>query len=622
MLTPLIIEDRPHWHHLYDPVIWPVFDQFQLFLTLVWDHLGLPEPTNAQMEIAHRLQFGADSVEWNNLDKSQQDALLCTPREDIIRAFRGIGKSYITASFVIWLLARNPRDEKILVLSATGSKAREFVDQVKGILQTMPLLSWLMEGDRLGGAKRRDHMDRFDVSGASNAQSFSVKASGITGQITGSRATTLISDDIEIEKNSHTSMARNRILNIVRAEFGPITRTESGKGDVVMLGTPQTTESIYNILVQEMGYRCFTVPARFPEAARLDHYRLKLTNGLDLDILAPYLRSLHDNGTLGHMDPTDSRFTNKELDMAEAKGRSAFALHYMLDTTLTDAERYPLKQQDFILLDTDPFKAPLSLKWGCKSDRSNCADEIPSLAFSGDQLLRPLTVDKQLYPYEGSVLFVDPAGRGKDETAWAIVKSLNGFLYLLKSMGYAGDPSEAMKRIARDAKAFQVNVVEVEPNYGQGMWVTAFKPVLHQLWPGGCTIQESQWARGQKETRIIDTLEPALSQHRLVLSTEVARQDSQSQDRRYALLYQMTHITRDRNALAHDDRLEALAGGVAYFQRALESDTSLAKEAYLESIWDQEVEDIQESLRNPGIRGRRIDGHRQRIWQSKSSALR
>jgi hypothetical protein len=32
---------------------------------------------------------------------------------------------------VLWRLLRNPRDEKILVVSATGNKSKEFVSQVK-----------------------------------------------------------------------------------------------------------------------------------------------------------------------------------------------------------------------------------------------------------------------------------------------------------------------------------------------------------------------------------------------------------------------------------------------------------------------------------------------------------
>jgi hypothetical protein len=213
-------------------------------------------------------------------------------REDIIRAFRGLGKSYITATFAIWLLMRNPRDEKVLVLSATGDKAKEFVTQVKSIIASMPMLLWLLEGSRANGAVRRDEADQFDVTGASLSQSYSVKARGITGQITGSRATTLIADDIEIPQNSKTEAARAEILRIIRSDFVPITKTEHGKGDILFLGTPQTEESVYNVLVVEMGFRCFCIPVRYPTVEKLKSYTLMTEGRVPVDIMAPYLVDL------------------------------------------------------------------------------------------------------------------------------------------------------------------------------------------------------------------------------------------------------------------------------------------------------------------------------------------
>jgi hypothetical protein len=104
------------------------------------------------------------------------------------------------------------------------------------------------------------------------------------------------------------------------------------------------------------------------------------------------------------------------------------------------------------------------------------------------------------------VIFVDPSGRGKDETAWAVMKSLNGVLYLLKVGHEVSDPTKAMVEIAT-ARRYGVHMIEVELNLGQGMWVAAFEPILAKVWAkGGATVQESEWATGQKETRIIDTL--------------------------------------------------------------------------------------------------------------------
>ena len=103
---------------------------------------------------------------------------------------------------------------------------------------------------------QRNSFDRFDVRQASLSQSPSLKAAGITGQITGSRATRIIADDIEIEGNARTEAARETLMRAV-SEFEAIkvpAHYEQDElirpaADVLFLGTPQTEESIYNRLV-------------------------------------------------------------------------------------------------------------------------------------------------------------------------------------------------------------------------------------------------------------------------------------------------------------------------------------------------------------------------------------
>lgn len=604
MLHPQLLEVEyegelhkvPHWVVERAEDEWELYESFPRFLERVWQHLGLPAPTQAQYEIAHRLQYGYDSVEDLILDEVVKQTLYSKPREDIIRAFRGLGKSYITMAFVAWRVMRNPRDEKVLVVSATTSKAKEFVAQLKGIMHSMPELKWLLEGSRELDAQRRDTAEEFDVSGASLSQSYSVAARGITGQITGSRATLLVADDMEIEKNSKTEEARSRILNSVRSDFVPITKTEHGKGDIICLGTPQTEESVYNVMVVEMGFRCFTIPVRFPQKDKLQNYVMLTEGRVEVDILAPYLRKANDEGKLGYGSPTDTRFDDAELIEVEAKGKSAFALQYMLDTSLSDAERYPLKLYDLIVMSTNGDRAPRTVSWGLDSDRKNMVKDIPNLGFSGDHLLRPLFIDKEWVEYDQKILYVDPAGRGKDETAWTVLGQLNGLIYVIDIQGEVGDPTTAMSRIALDCKKHNVREVLVEPNYGQGMWVAAFQPILERVYPGRCTVEESEWAKGQKETRIIDTLEPVMTSHRLVVNESVLKTDSKSDDRVYSFMYQLTHITRDRGCLSHDDRLDTVAGGVAHFLRSISMDVDKAKDDQIEVEKEQMIEAFEAAM--------------------------
>lgn len=597
----------PHWVVSFPEERWDAFENFEDFLCLVWAHLGLPSPTEAQREIAWRLQHGLDRSEALN-NPTYLNVLANTPREDIIRAFRGIGKSYITAAFVLWRLMRNPRDEKVLVVSATGSKSKEFVAMVKSLLNTMELLAFLRPSEG-----QRDMADRFDVRGASISQSFSLKAAGITGQITGSRATLIVADDIEIEGNSKTEDARERLMRAT-SEFEAI---KMPGADVIYLGTPQTEESIYNRLVKERGYRCFCIPARYPRADKLPSYVIRRDDGEEVNILAYFLRASFDAERITYWSPTDPmRFDDAELANREGKGRSFFALQYQLDTSLSDAERYPLRQLDLVVFELNPLKAPLTVQWGRHSDRKNVIGDISNLGFSGDHLLRPLFVDDEWRNYEGSVLFVDPSGRGKDETAWAIVKALNGMLFLMTVGSLKGDPTEAMIRIAKDARKHDVNVIEVEPNFAPGVWIAAFAPILTREWPGGCTVQESEWAKGQKEARIIDTLEPVLTQHRLVVAESFLREDVKAEDRNYSFLFQLTHITRERKCLVHDDRLDAVAGAVAHFQRNIAQDVDESKKALMEHEMDMEIEDFIESFNHSATMGR---GYRRSVHRSKEN---
>jgi hypothetical protein len=617
MLKPLLVTvqvdgellEVPHWFDKPE-ADWEAYESFPVFLTRVWSHLGLPSPTRAQLEIAHRLQYGYDSVEAKLLSAEELDRLYNEPREDIIRAFRGLGKSYVTAAFAIWRVMRNPRDEKVLVVSATSSKAKEFVSQVKGILASMDMVRWLLEGNRELDAPRRDTAEEFDVSGSSLSQSYSVAARGISGQITGSRATLLIADDIEIEKNSKTEEARTRILNVVRSDFEPITTTEHGKGDQIFLGTPQTEESVYNVLVVEMGFRCMCIPVRYPAQEKVKNYVLLTTGRKPIDILAPYLREMFETGSLAYGQPTDGRFGNDALMRTESKGKSAFALQYMLDTSLSDAERYPLKLHDLIVFSTNPVKAPRTVQWGTHTDRKNVINDIPNLGFSGDHLLRPLFVDAEWTDYDQLMIYVDPAGRGRDETAWVVLGQLNGLIYVIDVQGEVGDPHTAMQRIALDVKKYQAREVVVEPNFGQGMWTVAFQPILEKVYPGKCSVKESEWAKGQKEVRIIDTLEPVMASHRLVVNESILKEDAKQDDRVYSFMYQLTHITRDRGCLSHDDRLDAVAGGVAYYMASMAMDTNRAAAEQIAGEKADMIDAFEAALNGEGS-----------LWQGRSCTL-
>ena len=159
---------------------------------------------------------------------------------------------------------------------------------------------------------------------------------------------------------------------------------------------------------------------------------------------------------------------------------------------------------------------------------------------------------------------IDPSGRGKDELAVTIIGVLNGYLFLLKNIGLQGGYiGENLKKIALLAKEYKVNKIVIESNFGDGMFTTLMLPVLNRIHP--CEVEEVRH-NTQKERRIIDTLEPILNQHKLIVGKNVIKEDIEQIKRypdeykkEYSLIYQMTHLTKDRGCLGHDDRLDSLA---------------------------------------------------------------
>lgn len=536
-----------------DPGTDPVRADFRNFLFLAWQHLGLPNPTPEQYDIAHYLQHG--------------------PKKKMIMAFRGVGKSWVYGAFVCWRLLCNP-DWKIMVVSASKTAADALSKFVKRLIDEMPILRHLKPREG-----QTDTAIMFDVGPAKTSKDPSVKSVGILGQITGSRADEIIADDIETTNNSATHQAREKLLELIK-EFSAVSKPESGF--ITYLGTPQSEMSIYNAL-PERGYQIRVWPARVPEDVSKYHGRL-----------APFILAMIERGVEAG-SPVSPRFTEDVLlgNLGEY-GRSGFNLQFMLDTSLADADRYPLKLNDLMVTALDPRMGPVKFAWCNEPDK--VIEDLPNVGLAGDRYYRPLFTSKDLTEFTGCVMAIDPSGRGKDETAYAIVKILHGTLFLVASGGFTqGYSEDTLKALAGLAKTHGVKHIRVEANFGDGMWTQLFKPVLARIYP--CTVEEEK-STGQKELRIADVLEPVLQQHRLVVDTKVIRQDAEA-DAKRQLFYQLTRLTRDRGALQHDDRLDALAMAVGYWSEQMARDSQTAADEHYEKLRDEELRKFCEQFTGP-----------------------
>ena len=522
---------------------------FKNFLYLCWKHLNLPDPTPIQYDIADYLQ--------------SDDKRL------VIEAFRGVGKSWITSAFVCHQLLLNP-NRNILVVSASKTRADDFSTFTQRLISEMPLLQHLQPRDN-----QRHSKVSFDVAPARASHAPSVKSMGVTGQLTGSRADLIIADDVESANNSQTQLMRDRLSETVK-EFDAIIKPEVGR--IIFLGTPQTEMSLYNSL-EERGFKTRVWPALYPNKTQTVGYGDKLA------------KIIADTTDL-EGKPTDPQRFN-EVDLMErlsSYGRSGFNLQFMLDTTLSDANRYPLKLNDLIVLTgcSSWDEAPAKIQWASGVDQiSAISSDIPNVGLKGDYFTTPLYMSDEFVPWEGSVMSIDPSGRGEDRTGYAVLKMLHGMLYLTAIGGLEGGYSDdTLEELSRIAKKQDVNYVVIESNFGDGMATQLLKPIMSRIHP--CEIEEVRH-NIQKEKRIIDTLEPIMSTHRLVVDEELIKNDFQLPPD-HQLFRQLTRITRDKGALRHDDQIDALAIAANYWVERMDRDQILAFDQHKEELLDRELE--------------------------------
>lgn len=506
-------------------------------LKRVWEKtiVGSPDPTPLQYDM---LDF------------------VCTnaPRRAILQAFRGCGKSWISCVAVIWYLIHNPTIN-VMVVSASKDKSLENAKFIHDILNVLPELNHM-----LPHSNQRSSLQKFDISLAKASQSASVYCVGLEGQIEGKRADVILADDIEIASNSATKDQRQKVLYRTN-EFESILKpdTKYFKTKVIMLGTPQTFESVYTELRTKAKYFTRIYPAVRPSQEKIDE--------VYGDNLAPLVLG-DDIEVGGSVEPL--RFTTEELE-SRALSKSYYQLHFLLDCTLSDEMKYPLKINDLIVKDVDPSVGPEKIVWA--SGKENQI-EIPCQGFNRDRFHSPMTnITTSHVDYEQTIMAIDPSGKGADEMGWAVIKKLYGYIHVIDFGGMQGGFSvDNLKKLTLLAKKYEVQRIVTESNFGGGMFTQLLYPYLAKIHP--CAIEDVH-SSTQKETRIIDSLEPLMSQHRLIIDKGAIERENRDTAEKpdYSMIYQMSHITRDRKSLAHDDRLDALAMACSFVTDTMDVDS-------------------------------------------------
>jgi hypothetical protein len=549
------------------------YSSFIPFLEDVMDELGF-STTEIQKDIGGYIAYG--------------------PQYLMVQAQRSQAKTTIAAAFCVWYLVHNPAG-RTLIVSAGGDQATDIATLIVRIIMNMDVLA-CMRPDKSAGD--RTSVEGFDIHHSLKGidKSASVDCIGIDANLQGRRADLLIPDDIESSKNSATPTQRAKLLHLTK-DFTSINQT----GRIIWLGTPQTMESIYNSLPAR-GVVTRIWPGRYPTPAQREHYGASLAPLIATRLgRDPSLAT--GGGLLGDQgQPIDAALLDEDTLQKKERdqGTAYFQLQHMLNTAMMDALRYPLKAERITVIQPAGDQFPLTVVRGMIATALKDY-VVHEHAF---KLSLPHDISKETSKLQSIVAYIDPAGGGAngDETAYAVGGFLNGNVYLLSVGGIPGgyDPDK-LTTLAQRLKPFESMgagqmVVKIEKNMGFGAFRAVFTPVLRKALPNAGIADDL--VTGQKEARIINTLEPVMGRGSLIITEDAVRHDLETSSSHapaarltYSFFYQLAKISKTRNALVHDDRLDAVEGMVRHFTEALALDqqkqlASLAAKAHALSIAD------------------------------------
>lgn len=532
-----------------------------------------------------------------DVDRDMCQWLQHGPKRSVTLGFRGQGKTYKVCAYVGWRLMRDPK-LWVLMVSASESSAKSSLHLMRNWMSgkdPVPFLAHLSprksQGERSGALE-------FDVSGA-DGRNASVTACGITGQLPSRRAHLIVADDVETNENSKTIEMRAALRDRI-SELSSIVVTG---GEIHHLMTPHAVETVALDLTKVSGFEARSWPARYPSKEE----QANIIN------LSPMLKDKMESGQATEGHPTcPIRFHDAELNRRRAElnlGRSKWDMQFMLQVKGQLGSAYPLKLRELSAMNLDADRAPDYVVWGTRSSNlSTAIEEIPSVGLDGDCFYAPMKVSDAYSLYSRKVMYIDPSGKGPDETAWAIGGELNGNIFVLKVGAYGGSDDrfghgdENIAKIVADAKRYRVHQIVIETNYGGEMLKQVLRPHINRaaIKPGdkrmpegwNCMIEDVHNV-DRKERRIIATLEILFNQHRIIFDHDVAM-DLKLQE-------QIVNLRDLSGCLDQDDRIDALAGMVQRFRDYMDKDDRFTEEDKRDRAFDEALEWVERQARSEDL---------------------
>ncbi len=350
------ISHLKYWQNkAIDEETYDILRDFKIFLYIVWQYLGLPPPTPIQYKVADYLQGNVNYVNLNEMEIPVEDLTGDVNGAGfIIAAYRAFGKSWITGAYCLWLLLRTPTLE-ITVASASEGKCVLFIGFVKDLMKLIPFCNHLYPDSSCTNNKTMVDTPLHEPSQSNSLAAIPIMANGLTGR----RSDVIIGDDLEVPNNSTSLLKRNKLLERV-TEFEAILGDVPEDGKIkfkqkVLLGTPQTQETLYMRLVKDNGYQMRIWPSRFPNDEQMDRIGHLLCPSLKARMTSGEVKNSGYGLRFDMGQPTDSRFTDNDLNKKElGYGYTGYQLQYQLDPSLSDLAKFPLKLSDLMIADLNP----------------------------------------------------------------------------------------------------------------------------------------------------------------------------------------------------------------------------------------------------------------------------
>lgn len=429
-------------------------------------------------------------------------------RIGVLLAWRGVAKSNIIGC---WIAFRCWKDRNYhgLVQGADDKLARKVSRHAKDVIRKHP---WLQAENMINPADWA--LERFSVLGNEDARDPSLAAHGITSNVTSSRATEVLNDDVEVPKNIRTPEARER----VRERLDEQTHILVPGGRKLFLGTPHTHNSLYEQLGDEgadvLKIALFEYHVRYEDKATKKQRRflfpfepddaddLYVFRGMKLlregrDYKVKGKAVVFDRAPGGLVDiyagnNWPERFDRKEIQFRREECRTINAWD----------SQYQLEAKPVHQVRLDP-------------NRLIPYEPEPAVSIANGEV-RMMLANVRLV---GAVLYWDPA-LGKKGTHVSAVSLVftdergNYYWHLTKALSgdiFDEDAKEISQchQVREIAIKYQLENVHLETN-GPGTFVP---PLLRKALAGtGCgVIEVVRTSEQQKHKYILDALEPPLS---------------------------------------------------------------------------------------------------------------